>query len=577
VEALGAYLSSNEMIAEARQWMDSLPAKTREDEGVQLAYAALLVVQKEYAQLDAYLRPLRWTENEYARHALLAFAARQRGNERAFAEAWNLAVIEVGNNPRRLQALLARASLWNWPEQRIELLWKRFALDPRDKATRQQLGTWERSKNNTQGLHRLFSRINENDPGDLEYKNNYAYASLLLGTSLDRAYTAAKENYEADPKNPYYAATYALSLYKQNKPQDALQVLETLGVGSLASEERTLLHGVLLMANGRYDEGQQTTAHLKLDRLLPEERRLYTDAAALAARTRRDEAAVARLAVLTGASGDAERKSWLRALPAAYRTNSVQMELADSLYANDDFTGLEATLKEERWPENDFLRLALLAYAQRNLGRPVVADASWKTAVTATGNRPAHLNVLAESCERWGWTNERLDVLNRIVQRDPSDANAIGDLVEHYRRAGQTSELARLYTLRVDSEDASPDDKSHFAYYSILTNTNVTRAHVMAKQAYDAAPDTPFHAKTYALSLLKQSRPADAWRTLEKLAAIGETGPAQLNLLRAAITLEQGELAQAKNYLQSFDAGSALPEESALADALAKTIANKNT
>jgi hypothetical protein len=487
-------------------------------------------------------------------------------------------VIEVGSNPRRLQSLLSRTITWGWPEQRVELLWKKFSLDPTDKTTRQQIVAWERGKKNTAALNRLFGRINENDPSDRESKNDYTYTSLLLGTSLDRAHTDARENYESNPKNPYFATTYALSLYKQNKHQEALQTLETLGVGALAAPERALLHGVILIANGRIDDGVEQTAHLRIDQFLPEERRLYQDATNLVERSRRDQATTARLATLatTAGSTPGERKSWLQALPATYRNDSVQLNLADSLYAADDYKGLEATLKNEKWDENDFLRLTLLAYAQKNLGRESDFRSTWRL-VTTTANRPAQLTVLEEICERWNWSAERLDILNRIMQRDPTDTNALSQLAEHYRQNGQTSELARIYTLRAEADGATADDKSHFAYYSLLTNTNVSKAHVFAQQAYQASPDTPFNAKAYALSLYKQSRPADAWRTIEKLIAVGETGPAQLNLLRAAITLEQGQTTEASNYLKSFDPRSALPEESAMADSLAKTIAAKNT
>jgi hypothetical protein len=575
---LVGYMGAHDMSTDARKWIESLPVKTRDDEGVQLAYAAALLSLNDYTGLENYLRPLKWTENEYARHALLAYSARKRGDERSFGESWKLAVIEVGSNTRRLQSLLSRTITWGWPEQRVELLWKKFSLDPTDKTTRQQISTWERGKKNTPALNRLFGRINENDPSDRESKNDYTYTSLLLGTSLDRAHSDARENYESNPKNPYFATTYALSLYKQNKPQEALQTLETLGVGALASPERTLLHGVILIANGRIDEGVDQTAHLKIDQFLPEERRLYQEASTIVERSRRDQATTARLANLatTAGSTPGERKSWLQALPATYRNDSVQLNLADSLYASDDYKGLETTLKNEKWDDHDFLRLTLLAYAQKNLGREADFRATWRL-VTTTANRPAQLTVLEEICERWNWSGERLDILNRILQRDPSDTNALNQLTEHYRQNGQTGELARIYTLRAESDGASPDDKSHFAYYSLLTNTNVSKAHVFARQAYDAAPETPFYAKTYALSLYKQSRPSDAWRTIEKLIAVGETGPAQLNLLRAAITLEQGQPAEASNYLKSFDARSALPEESAMADSLAKTIAAKNS
>jgi hypothetical protein len=578
ISALVSYLGSHELFSEARQWIDSLSEKAREAESVQMAYAAALLSLNDYAALEKHLRPTRWTENEYARQALLAYSARKRGDERAFSEAWRLAVIEVGSNPRRLQSLLSRVASWGWPEQRVELLWKKFSLDPSDKVTRQQIATWERGRQNTAALNRLFGRINENDPNDRESKNNYTYTSLLLGTALDRAHTDARANYEADPSNPYFATTYAFSLYRQGKHQAALTTLEGLNLGSLAAPERTLLHGVILIANGRIDEGLEQTNHLKLDQFLPEERRLYEDASVVVAKTRRDQATVARLATFSSTpAGGAERKSWLQALPASYRASGVQMELADSLYANDDYRALETTLKNEQWNENDFLRLTLLAYAQKNLGKQAEALGTWRFVTSATANRLADLTVLEEMCERWGWSAERIDILNRILQRDPAATNAMTDLAEHYRQNGQTAELARIYSLRVDADSSSSDDKSRFAYYSLLTNTNITKANVLAKQAYDQAPENAFYAKTYAYSLLKQRRPSDAWRTIEKLIAVGETGPAQLNLLRAAITLEQGETAEAQKHLGSFDDTSALPEEKALADTLRKTIAAKNT
>jgi hypothetical protein len=577
VAVLISYLATHEMSADVRSWFDTLPAKTREEEGVQMSYAAVLLTLKDYAALDDYLRPLKWTENEYARQAFLAFSARRRGDERAFNQAWRLAVIEVGNDPRRLQSLLSRVTNWGWAEQRIELLWKKFSLDPTDKAARQQIAAWEHARKNTAALNRLSGRVNENAPGDLDSKNDYTYTSLLLNTALDRAHTAALENYQADPKNPYYATTYALSLYKLNKAPQALQVMEKLPIGALASPERTLLHGIFLIANGRIDDGLSQIAHLKMDQFLPEEKQLYDQVSLLVEKARRDQAATVRIASLSNAAsaGVLDRKSWLNALPAAYRSSNVQLQLADSLYAADDYTGLEATLKNEKWEENDFLRLALLAYAKKNLGKEVEALSLWRIATTAAGNRSDNLTVLEELCERWGWSAERIDILNRILQRDPMASTAMNDLVDHYQKNGQTAELARIYSLRADAEGATADDKANASYYGILTGTNLTKARVLAKQLFDSAPTNAFYAKTYAFSIYK-TRPTEAARTLEKIIAVGETGPAQLSLLRAAIALEQGQTDDATNFLKNFDASSALPEEVALADSITKAIAAKN-
>ncbi len=575
VRTLATYLNGYEQSADARAWIESLSAELRADEGVQLAYARVLFGLKDYSALESYLRPLKWTENEYARQALLAFAARQRGDERGFAELWRLSVLEVGNNPRRLQALLTTVNGWAWHEQRFELLWKKFTLDPSDKDVRRQLAQWERYRQNTPALNRLFARINENEPGNREERNNYTYTSLLLRTALERAHRDARSSYEFDPKNPFYITSYAFSLYRQDKPQEALRIFETLNFGAISTPERTLLHGVLLVANGRADEGIELMSRLKLEDLLPEERQLHTEAVLLAERSRVGKARIASLTDNIGSRPEGEeRKSWLQTLPAAYRSDNVQFELADALYAADAYAQLETTLKNERWPEHDFLRLALIAYAQRNLDRGSDFITTWRMIEASIGHRVPDLRVLEELCERWGWASQRIDVLNRIIQREPAGAS-LYELASYYRQQGQTAELARIYALRVDAENPSADDRSYFAYYNLLANANLSRAHVLSKQAYDAAPENLLQVKAYAFSLFKQSRFTDAARTVEK--ALTDANATDFALLRAAIAAEQGNTDEARKLLGTFSAETALPEESALADSLAKSLAAKST
>lgn len=570
------YLVRHDQSAEARRWIETLPDDLRSDETLQVTYAFALHTLDDTAALEIYLRDLKWTDNEFIRYALLSHAYRQHADLRASNDAWRLALIQAGNTPAKLQFLLSQTTLWGWPDQKYEVLWKKFAIDPADKTTRAQLATWEYSKGNTANLNRLFARISEYDPSDRDARNNYNYTSLILNLNTDHATRDAEALYTATPDNAYYATTYALSLYRQNKSQDALRIINTLGAAALMIPERALIRAVILIASGRIDEGLDQVAQVKLDRLLPDERRLYTETAPLVAKARRDQASAARLAGFNSAAptSAAERKSWLAPLPAAYRENAtVQMELADNLYATDDYNGLAETLRSDRWERNDFLRHALLAYAQRNLQRDIAARDTWRIALGTAGLDPSALAVLEDLCERWGWIPERVEIQNRIIQRNPGERKNFAELADYYTKNGQTSELARIYALRVDSEVSDIDSKIRFAYYSLLTDTNTARAHVIAKEVYDETPANPAAAKVYAFSLLKQSRAADGWRVIAVVPDRPETGIAQTSLLKAALAARQNDPLQASAQLNSFDSKTALPEEIALADALRRTIA----
>ena len=574
VIVLTNYLVANDMAAETKGYIDTLEKDIKNAEGVQVTYAYSLLVLKQWPELEAFLRGLKWSENQFARHALLAYCYRTGNRTREFNEEWRLAVIEVGNNPRRLQTLLAQVTSWGWEDQRFELLWKRFTLEPGNQSIRNQLIVWERSRGNTAGLNRLFNRMVEHDSSDMDAKNNSAYTSMLLGINLDRAYQAAREAHQANPKNPFYATTQAFALYRQGKYEEAHEVMQSIGIAALTVPERTLLQSVILIANGKFEEGASLSMPLKVDAFLPEERRLLTDALASVERSRRDLGSAARLAALTQQTGGTgERKSWLSNLPASLRENpTVQMDLAENLYSSDDYKGLETALQTERWDTREFLRHALLAYAQRQQQRENEARATWRVAVAGAGSNTAQLTTLAEMAERWGWTAEHVDLVNRMFQRDPSNEKAFNELVEHFSKRNQTAELANLYAKRLEASAGDAEAKSRFAYYSLLTNTNVSRAHILAREGYEAAPDNAQRAKVYAFSLYKQSRGADGAQVIDKLAGQKEAGPLQLSLIKAACAAQQNRADEARSNLAAFDPSSALPEEAALADSIQRSL-----
>ncbi|OAM87448.1 hypothetical protein OH491_20640 [Termitidicoccus mucosus] len=580
--ALATYLAKNGHAAEAVRWLSTLPAETRAIETIQIAHASALLALNDWPALDSYLRATRWAQNEYARQILLARAARERGDQRAFADAWRLAVMDIGNTPRKINALYSQVSRWGWTDQKNELLWKRFQLNPADKTTRDQLAAWELSRGNTSGLNRLYARLLEQNPSDADAKNNLAYTNILLGTNVERSAADAQALHESDPFNAYYLTTLALAHYRQGKPVEALNTIDKLGLGVLTSPQRTLLRSVILIANNRVDEGADLLARVQTDRLLPEERRLLTEAAPAIAKARRGQRNLAHLASLTtadAASGtSAAVKSWLALLSENQRPEPTsQMELAESFYALDDYAALENTLNSGAWPRPyEHLRNALLAYSRRQLGQSSDARVSWRVALGSAGMNRDSLLDLAALCADWGWTPERIEILNRIHQRTPLDNANFTELAAYYHQNGQTAELARIYAVRIDAGDEDPANKSLLAYYSLLTDSNLARAHVLARQTHDRAPADPLHAKVYAYSLCKQSRPAEAARILADLPDQPETGYAQLALIKAATALLQNDTADARRYLENFDPSTALPEEVALADTIRQTLAQKD-
>jgi hypothetical protein len=279
------------------------------------------------------------------------------------------------------------------------------------------------------------------------------------------------------------------------------------------------------------------------------------------------------------ASRGASGKGYLRLLKSPLNENpTVPMELADSMYSNGDYKDLVAALRTDNWGDRDFLRLALLAYAQRQVeGNESVGRDSWRAALASAGSAEANLSSLETLARDWNWTQEYIDIANRRFQRDPSDTREFNDLVAFYSKSNRTAELARVYQVHLQGVPDDADAKARYAYYSLLINSNVARAYSLAKEAYDAAPDDKFRAKVYAFALYKQSRGADGAQVIEKLSDGPEKGLLQIDFLKAALAAQQNQFKEASALLKHFDSSTALPEEAALADSIAKSIASQNS
>lgn len=568
------YLVALGETARVRSWIESLPPGVTRDERIQLQYAAALAREESWQRLEEYLRPARWQTRDYFRQGILAFAQRNLGKQREFEETWRSTLVSVGNNPEDLAVLLAQVTVWNWDAERIEVLWRIFQVNPRDERIQQQLIAHERAAGNTPNLNRLFSRLLESNPADAAAKNNLAYTSLLLNTNLTRAHTLAREAHLAEPQNPYFLTTLAFSLLRQGKPAEGLALIDRLDPVQLTQPERIVLRSALLQAAGQPDEASIMLRTVTGAGMLPEERRLLQE-------TRnaidRDFAARQRTTRLTTVAAqapvvDAER-SWLRTLPPALVGNpTIEMQLADSLYAREDFAGLVNELRTERWGNVDYLRLALLAYAQRRTGDATASRNTWRSAVGGIGTRVDQMRLLADQAARWGWDDERIDLLGRILQREPENRGILEELAVHHRQRGNVPELARIYGFAAQAAPGDMAVRTRFAFYNLLGNTRLSESQVAAKAAYDANPADPFVARTYAFALWRNRQFNLGLQTLRPFATV-ISSDADPTLYLALLTFDVGQPEEARRLLNAYNRDNALPEERSLAEELDRRLA----
>jgi Flp pilus assembly protein TadD len=573
------FLSRTNQGEKAVAWYATLPDATKKDEEVKRIVADVLLARRDWAALEAHLKTGSWPEREFLRQALLAYTYRTQARSAEFAEAWKAAVVAIGSDPAkspvRARLLLQRAEQWKWLHERYDVVWKLFSLNPANVTVRLALAAWEHRQGNTANLNKLYARLIEIEPRDQVARNNFAYTSLLLDSNLARAGLIAAEHAAAFPDDPYLTTTYSFALFKQGKAAEALEKIEKLSPAELSEPDRMLLHAAYLARVGETSRAAELMKGIDLRRLLPEERRLGENTLLEISRRERSQGDQTRLAAIKQAHGtDGGPSGWIALVSSATReTASVDMQLADSLYASADWNGLHTMLRATDWKADDYLRLALISYVARMRDDAIQNRESWRQAVLATERNVARIQNLQALTTHWNWPAERMETVSLLYERNPTDKALLAELTKHYREAKRTRELMRIVTLYVGRTSDATDEAVAQAYYSLLGDTSVARAHVVAKTNFDATPTDVTRRLVHAFSLWKQKRAAEANTLLAELKADATSELVPIALVRAAIQADMNLLEEAQASLQAFNTETALPEEAALAARISAQLA----
>jgi Tfp pilus assembly protein PilF len=301
-----------------------------------------------------------------------------------------------------------------------------------------------------------------------------------------------------------------------------------------------------------------------------------------AARTASDLAALIEWMNQNGLTGDVVK--WIDKLPASQLSSPpVSLVVADAYATAKNWSRLKRFTQTGSWGDADYLRLAFLAVAVRHL-RPGSGSSTtlefkklWQSAYRLLEDQPEREIALARLATK-SQLDSQAEELWLAVQENPwSRREALDNLRRIYRGNNETT---KLYDVLQRLHETSPNEApitADLARLGLNFERNAERSHQLAKEAYDRAPNEVNCAVTYAFSLYRLGRTAEA------LAVIQGLSPDQLHDSHAAVyvallLVEGGQIVAAKEYIHAAENGSVYPEEKKLLDeAKTKLIAASAT
>lgn len=307
-------------------------------------------------------------------------------------------------------------------------------------------------------------------------------------------------------------------------------------------------------------------------------RQLLEKVKPFAARNASDLASLIEWMNQNGLAADVVR--WVDKLPPTQLTlPPARVAVADAYATVKNWSRLKRWTHTGNWGDAEYLRLAYDAIAERHLhsgsGSKTNSDFEtlWQSADELSRSEPERELALARLATTWQLANQAGALWVRVEENPTMRREAFDNLRQLYRARDETT---KLYAILQRLHESSPNEApitADLARLGLNLDENTESSHQLAKEAYDRAPNEVNSAVTYAFSLHRLGRNAEA------LAVIQSLPPDQLHDPHAAVyvalvLVEGSELEGAKDYMDAAEKGKVYPEErKLLEEAKAKLIA----
>ncbi len=465
------------------------------------------------------------------------------------AIAWRARIVELAPGEATNRLELARTALNFGHGQQAELALQGVTNSARDTVDFHLLSAMVAvGRNNLPAAEEHCAEAVRLDPNHHAARFNLAVLQLQSTNSLlHPAAIATLQQMCSDPAHRRDALrNLAAAARKNNAPDRGLNYTRQLLAEAPVTFADRLLH-LLLLHESRSPELSDYLASLE----------------ALAAQDINDVSTLG--AWLRGHQRSDEALKWLLNLPPAMQAERATTELLAGCYADQGgWTNVQTTLEGANWGDQEFIRLALLARAHRELNQKRGSRSDWQATLKAASGRLNALRVLLDITRAWQWTDERDEVAWRIIQEFPAERQMLSLLEKTYAAAGNTAGLLKVYSalMKYDSPDAVA--KNNFAAISLLLNRQVNEAREIARENFQLHPQDSVIVSTYAFSLHLQGKTDDGLKLLQRLQG-DELRKPGVATYYGVLLAAAGQTNQALEYLDlAAQSPQLLPEEKSL-------------
>lgn len=268
--------AANGQRALVRQFLDRLPAETRQKPLLKKTEAAVLRAGGDWKELAALTEGEGWGIDESLRWAYRAEAL-EHGGRKPEAEAARAAALRQASvSPVTVFLLLDTIAFWpSWGRETEELLWalSKSPVFADDALT--ALFALYHHRGNARDLERAAERLEKLHPGQPVHAHNHVGLMLLNGSQPDLAWRRSRELLKEHPSDPLALSNAALALLQQGRGEEALALFRRIPENLRTRRPFSFYEGVFLAGAGKKEEALRAWKPVDPATLLDAERELW--------------------------------------------------------------------------------------------------------------------------------------------------------------------------------------------------------------------------------------------------------------------------------------------------------------
>ena len=468
---------------------------------------------------------------------ILAEAAEKQNLEEAISWREQIAGLRPKDPDSQLNLVSAALRFGNLDLARKAL--DRIPANDRDRAAFHVVAGWLASaEGNFTEQEEQFAAAVRKEPRNNLYQFNLA--ALQIHSSDAQKNAEARESLERLSKLAPYRTGALRALLNDAVGRNDLSAADNFAQQLQMSQEVTFSDYLLCL--NFYRKLDEKKFRLLLERVKP-----------FAAKNPSDLASLIRWMNQNGLSGDVLK--WIEKLPANKLASAPAAVAVAEAYADaKDWMRLKRWTSKGTWGESDYLRLAYHAIATRQSRQGNAAtkfQELWRTAELSTNDQPERQLVLARLSSKWD-LKESEHLWLRVSEDPPLRREALDALRRLYRADNDTGKLYDVLQRLHESSPNEPPITADLARLGLNLERNIEHSHDLAKEAYDRAPNEVDSAVTYAFSLYRLGRNAEALAIIQGLPA------SQLHKPHAAVYValllaDANQIDAAREYMAAAD------------------------